>query len=211
VLRLAELRGLGVQPPAGAVPAGDWVLHAGHAAALRARLRTLLTEHGRGGELTPGPTLEEARLALGLPGTAVVRALVTPPLTVRDGRIQDPAARPVLPPPLTEAIGRLRRELEQEPFQAPEADRLRALRLGARELAAAERAGALLRVSDAIVLLPGADQRAADVLKRLPQPFTTSQARQALNTTRRVALPLLDLLDRRGLTRRLPDDRREVR
>ncbi|WP_216592346.1 SelB domain-containing protein, partial [Verrucosispora sioxanthis] len=42
------------------------------------------------------------------------------------------------------------------------------------------------------------------------QPFTLSAARQALDTTRRVAVPLLELLDRRGLTRRLPDDARVV-
>jgi selenocysteine-specific elongation factor len=48
------------------------------------------------------------------------------------------------------------------------------------------------------------------MLGRLPQPFTLSEARQALGTTRRVAVPLLEFLDRRGLTRRLPDDRRTV-
>ena len=39
---------------------------------------------------------------------------------------------------------------------------------------------------------------------------TTSAARQDLGTSRRVVLPLLDRLDRAGLTRRLVDDRREV-
>ena len=39
-------------------------------------------------------------------------------------------------------------------------------------------------------------------LARLPQPFTTSQARQAWGTTRRVAIPLLEHLDARGWTRR---------
>ncbi|MGB9304563.1 MAG: SelB C-terminal domain-containing protein, partial [Mycobacterium sp.] len=45
---------------------------------------------------------------------------------------------------------------------------------------------------------------------RLEQPFTTSQARQALNTTRRVAIPLLEHLDVRGWTRRLDAGHREV-
>ena len=49
------------------------------------------------------------------------------------------------------------------------------------------------------------------VLAGLPQPFTLSEARRALGTTRRVAVPLLELLDRRGLTERLPDDRRRLR
>jgi selenocysteine-specific elongation factor len=48
------------------------------------------------------------------------------------------------------------------------------------------------------------------VLARLPQPFTLSDARQALATTRRVAVPLLEMLDRRGATRRLPDGRRTI-
>jgi selenocysteine-specific elongation factor len=48
------------------------------------------------------------------------------------------------------------------------------------------------------------------VLAALPQPFSTSEARQALGTTRRVAVPLLELLDRRGWTRRLDGTRREV-
>jgi len=39
------------------------------------------------------------------------------------------------------------------------------------------------------------------VLVTLSQPFTTSEARQALTTTRRVALPLLEHLDARGWTR----------
>ena len=47
-------------------------------------------------------------------------------------------------------------------------------------------------------------------LRELPQPFTTSEARVRLGTSRRVVLPLLEHLDRAGLTRRLPDDRRAV-
>jgi selenocysteine-specific elongation factor len=69
----------------------------------------------------------------------------------------------------------------------------------------------LLRLNEQIVLAPGADAEAARVLARLPQPFTTAEARQALGTTRRVAIPLLEYLDRAGATQRLPDDRRQVR
>jgi len=72
-------------------------------------------------------------------------------------------------------------------------------------------AGLLLRVSEQIVLAPGADTRAAAVLAGLPQPFTTAEARQALGTTRRVAVPLLEFLDRARITERLPDDRRRLR
>jgi selenocysteine-specific elongation factor len=40
-------------------------------------------------------------------------------------------------------------------------------------------------------------------LRPLAQPFTTSQARQALGTTRRVAIPLLEYLDAHGFTERV--------
>ena len=52
--------------------------------------------------------------------------------------------------------------------------------------------------------------QAAGILARLPGPFTAAEARQVLRTTPRVAIPLLEYLDRRGLTRRRPDDRRTV-
>jgi hypothetical protein len=61
------------------------------------------------------------------------------------------------------------------------------------------------------VLAPDAASRAARILARLPQPFTTAEARQALGTTRRVAIPLLEYMDRAGITQRLPDDRRRLR
>ena len=65
-------------------------------------------------------------------------------------------------------------------------------------------------MADQIVLAPGADREAARILSGLPGPFTAAEARQVLHTTRRVAIPLLEYLDRSGLTRRLPDDRRTV-
>ena len=108
------------------------------------------------------------------------------------------------------AVAELERRLTADAFQAPEADELAALGLGARELAAAERTGRLLRLRDGVVLLPTAPALAMRELARLEQPFTTSQARQALGTTRRVAVPLLEHLDSRGWTRRLDAGHRTV-
>lgn len=62
-----------------------------------------------------------------------------------------------------------------------------------------------------VVLLPDGPARAMRVLAGLPQPFTLSAARQALGTTRRVAVPLLEHLDGRGWTRRVDGNLREVR
>ena len=147
--------------------------------------------------------LEAARHELGLPDRQLVAALVRPPLTLAEGRIMTGPSG--LPAPVARAVERLSAELSAHPFQAPEAGRLAELGLGSREVAAAVRAGRLLRVTDGIVLLPGSDVRAAELLSRLPQPFTVSQARRALDTSRRVAVPLLEHLDRSGLTRRVDE------
>ena len=48
-------------------------------------------------------------------------------------------------------------------------------------------------------------------LAGLAQPFTLSQARQAWGTSRRVAVPLAEWLDARGVTERLPDATRRLR
>ncbi len=102
-------------------------------------------------------------------------------------------------------------ELAANPFAAPATEHLAELGLGPRELGAAVRAGALVRIAEGVVLLPSSLKDAVATLGTLPQPFTVSQARQALDTTRRVAVPLLELLDKQGFTLRLPDDRRRIR
>jgi selenocysteine-specific elongation factor len=116
-----------------------------------------------------------------------------------------------LPPRVASAVQTVLNDLAAAPFAAPDGERLRELGLDARALAAAARAGLLLRIADLIVLAPGADKEAARVLAGLPQPFTTSQARQALATSRRVAIPLLEYLDRARVTERLPGDLRRLR
>jgi selenocysteine-specific elongation factor len=121
------------------------------------------------------------------------------------------APGPRLPAPVAAAVQAVLAGLADAPFRAPEAERLRELGLDARAAAAAERAGLLCRLPGNILLAPGAPERAARILAGLPQPFTTSDARQALGTTRRVAIPLLEWLDRAGVTRRLADDRRTMR
>ena len=118
---------------------------------------------------------------------------------------------PSLPPRTAAAVKAVLADLEAAPFLAPDAGRLRELGLDSRAIAAAARAGLLLRVAEQIVLAPDARARAVRILARLPQPFTTAEARQALGTTRRVAIPLLEYLDRAGVTQRLPDDRRRLR
>ncbi|AZM63817.1 selenocysteine-specific translation elongation factor [Streptomyces sp. WAC 01420] len=212
IVRRTELEAMGAAAPAPPV-AGDWLADPGHWAALRDRLGTETRRHAADHPLDPGLPTEAARRLLGLPDRTLVDALAgtpgTVPLRRAGGRLHAPGAEgPSLPPRVRAAVDALRADLETSPFRAPEAGRLAELRLGRRELAAAVTAGALLRIADGIVLLPGADARAVAVLRALPQPFTLSEARRALDTTRRVAVPLLEFLDARGLTERVDELRR---
>ncbi|MEU8662793.1 SelB domain-containing protein [Actinoplanes philippinensis] len=149
------------------------------------------------------------RHRLGLPDRALVEALVRPPLRIRDGRVT--AGDPGVPAALADAVRRAFADLTDRPFTAPEAHRLTEVGLGSREVGAAVRAGLAVRLDGNVLLPPDTPTRAVRVLAALPQPFTLSEARRALDTTRRVAVPLLELLDRTGVTERLPDDRRRIR
>jgi selenocysteine-specific elongation factor len=234
--RRADLVRMGVPVGDAAPVAGDWLADPGYWSALRERLVAEVRRYLDAHPLEPGAPVEALRQALDLPDRALVDALVTEPpvpppvtapvpppvtalvkaalaaprLVARSGRIGLAGRDTALPPAVARAVERVRADLADEPFRAPDAARLAELGLGPRELAAAVRAGALLRIADGVVLLPGAVDDAVAVLARLPQPFTLSAAREALGTTRRVAVPLLELLDRRAVTTRLPDDRRTV-
>ncbi|TCC00244.1 selenocysteine-specific translation elongation factor [Micromonospora zingiberis] len=206
--RAADLRRAGVPVTVEPV-AGDWLADPEHWRRLGRQLTDAVADYARTYPLEPGVPVEVLRQRLDLPDRALVAALVRAPLRLAAGRVGCYEVDP-LPEPVARALALLRDELAARPFRAPDADRLAAVGLGVREIGAAVRAGALLRLTGNVLLPPAAPQQAVRVLATLPQPFTLSAARQALDTTRRVAVPLLELLDRQGSTRRLPDDTRMV-
>jgi selenocysteine-specific elongation factor len=208
--------------------AQDWLADPAFWSAVRDKLTKLVSDHAAQNPLAVGLPVEAARAALHLPSRALVEALARPAAghppaaALHDGyltvtQVQHQAGQPgpaqpaQVPERLLTAVRAVRSDLGGAPFRAPEAARLQELGLDTKSIAAAARAGLLLRVSDQIVLAPGADTEAAQALAQLPQPFTTAQARQVLGTTRRVAIPLLEYLDRARITERLPDDRRRLR
>lgn len=198
-------------PAAGVLRVGGTLLTGDRARTLRGAAIELVEEHARRAPLSTGlaPSALAGALGIGADRADLVEALVEPPLCLAGGRVslRLPGS---IPPTLEAAWLRLRGELREHPFAAPTADRLRELGLDAPAIAALAGSGHLLRLAEGVVLLADADRLAVEALAGLPQPFTTSQARQAWGTSRRVALPLLALLDREGLTRRLPDDRRTL-
>jgi selenocysteine-specific elongation factor len=207
LIRSGELVAMGATPPVQPT-VGVWLVEPAHRARLAQRLLRIVEEHAAQHPLEHGMPAEAARRRLDLPDLDLVYALVAPPLRLAGGRIS--RAAPSLPPAIERPVTALRDDLAERPYAAPDSNRLAELGLGPRELAAAVRAGALAKIAEGIYLLPGALESVTDVLSELPQPFTVSQARAALGTARRVAVPLLELLDARGRTQRLPDDRRRV-
>ncbi len=210
LVRRLDLRAMGV-PVAdldalGPATAG-WLIAPEVAVERAAALADALAAHDAADPVDPGLPVEAARRAAGLPDTRliepVLRLAERTDLVVRDGRVSA-IARKGTPAALQAALDSLRADLDAAPFAAPDADRLAELGLGPRQLAALVRTGELLRVADGVVLLPGADEKALAVLAGLGPEFTLSEARQALGTSRRVAVPLLELLARTGRTARTP-------
>lgn len=213
-VRADHVRRLGVAMPE-PLPAdvrgiGPWLVHTERLAVWARALRTAVEHVHRDQPLAPGLTRGAAASALDLPDPELLAAVAREAgLALDAGHVRDASVRAGLGAAEV-SVAELERRLRAAPFRAPEADDLSALRLGPRELAAAERQGRLLRLPDGVILLPTAPALAMRELATLPQPFTTSQARQAWGTTRRVAIPLLEHLDARGWTRRLDGTRREI-
>jgi selenocysteine-specific elongation factor len=226
----SELRALGFTASAvgsvDAVRAGGWLLDPDATTALQDRLRDAVVDRSGQQVRQPGLTLEEARQLLDLPDARIVPLLLRQPepgsacaegdrdeILVAGGRVllATGAGEEALPGDIAAALSTLRTDLRDRPFQAPDAGRLAELGLDRRALAAAARLGLLERVASDIHLLPDWRAAAVSALASIGEPFTVSQARRALDTTRRVAVPLLERLDAEAVTRRLPDDRRVLR
>jgi len=103
-------------------------------------------------------------------------------------------------------IAGLLERLAYDPFDAPNQDELRTLDRAV--LGHAARSGRLLHLGAGIYVAAVAPAIAVERFGKLEQPFSVSDARQALNSTRRVVVPLLEHLDSARLTRRLPDGTR---
>ncbi len=212
-VRRVELESLGVPTAAdGEVQVvGGWLVDSEVWQRWRTSLVEAVDEQARAHPLDPRLTLDAARRLLVVPERDLLVAVAEAAgLAYADGRISHPGSAGDLG--AAEAgLARLTAHLQTDPFLAPEKPDLERWGLGVRELAAAERTGRLVRLSEDVVLLPTGPAQAMRVLNALTQPFTTSHARQALGTTRRVAIPLLEHLDRRGWTVRLDGGHRRVR
>ena len=227
VVRRADLVAMGVpaeQVNALRAPgAGGYLLDPELATALGTRLAAAVAAHDAADPVDPGLPLEAARRALDLPDGRLVEVVlrhgaggapaVARPAPARGRRRRSPCATAGLPPSRVPGCPRPCARLSTScaptcrcaPSTPPRPPGSPRSAWGPGSSASLVRNGELLRVADGVVLLPGADDRAVEVLATLGPEFTLSAARQALGTTRRVAVPLLELLARTGRTERTAD------
>jgi selenocysteine-specific elongation factor len=203
----------GDPPPANAVAAGGWLVDSAQWAQWQRGLETAVDDWAKARPLTPGMPRTAAAQRLGLPDPAVLELLVRqlPDLVIDGDGVHRRDVASAFPPEIDAALDALTRRLTDQPFAAADGPELAAAGLTDRYLAAATKAGRLIHIAAGVYLLPTAPDEAVRRLASLPQPFTLSQARQALDTTRRVAVPLLELLDRRRSTVRIDAQQRTVR
>jgi selenocysteine-specific elongation factor len=205
--RANELRAIGVD--ASGMRVGDWVVDERWWAQRRQQMTMAVSEWSAQHDIAAGMPMETLRRETGLPAAELLPPLLQGTgLQVTDGVVRQPGVG--LPERVEKAVRTVEEWLAADPFRAPEADELADAQLGPRELAAAIRAGRLTRIADGVVLGADAFDRAAEILKAMPQPFTVAEAKRALNTTRRVAVPLLEQLDAKRVTRRADDGTRTV-
>ncbi len=125
--------------------------------------------------------------------------------------LRAPEHRPMLDEETEAARASLLSTLSETPFQPPKldtaAEHSRASPTLVREM---EAAGELIRLSADLAVPPAtldaAHARLSEVYDQ-EGPLSAARAKEALETSRRVALPLLEEMDRRRLTRRIGDER----
>ncbi len=197
-------------PSPDTVRAGGWLIDARHWERCGAALTAAVRARVGSSPNDPFLAVEAAAAAAGVPDPTLIGPLARASQLTLTGRGVGLPGRVASLGAAEGAVKEIEFALQQRPFDAPERAELERLRLGNRELATAAALGRVLRLQPDIIVLPDAPARAMRVLSELEQPFTTSQARRALESTRRVVIPLLEHLDGRGWTERLDTDHRRV-
>ena len=189
--------------PSEALAVGRWLVSVEQCERWVTTLREACARQQVGNPLRPGLSAAAAGRTMDLPDPALLPFVVdAADLVLDNGHVHAPGVVPDLGA-AEPGLRALEERLRSNPFDAPDRPALEDLGLGPKELSTAAALGRIIRLGPEVVLMPTAPALAMRALAALPQPFTTSAARAAWGTTRRVAIPLLEHLDDRGWTRRI--------
>ena len=204
--------------PEGVLVLGDSYVDRGHlqrwTAAVRAALAAYHDAHPLA-RVAPRAVADQAAVGAACPAGVVDAVLAWAEqegLVVREaGGVRLPDHRVALDADQRRTRDGLLAALDAAPYAPPSLSATaRSVGASTALVAELEAAGLLVRLDSDIALTADAVDRATALLRDTAAregPLTASRARQVLDTSRKYALPLLEELDRRGITRRQGDTR----
>src|SRR6266550_1104348 len=161
-----------------------------------------------------GLDLNELRTALHDQSSEVFAALLSDLCATdfvrRGSAIARISHRPALPPNLESVAMKIREALTVKPFDPPARKEIEVDRNVPQVVRYLIEAGEVIEVSPDVVLLRETFERMKSAVVDFISkngPATVSELRQKLRTSRRIMVPLLERLDREGVTRRVGDKR----
>ena len=198
---------------------GDLVFDSAKWQALRSRAVDAIDAHHRAHPEQTGLSLTDLRTTLkaGLPVEELFDA-VAGHLCTRDfvrvgAAIRRATHRPALSPRLQAAGTKLRSTLAAKPFDPPSRKELAPDPISEQALRFLIETGEAMEINAEVVMTAESARRATELIRQFIRehgPATVSELRQTLGSSRRVIVPLLERLDRDGVTLRR-DDRRTLR
>ena len=208
-LRLMEENGT-------AVRMGEWIADGSWWNTVRERAAQCIRREHQDHPERPGLALNELRAHLErhLPNAELFPVLIAD--LGRHGflqegtNIREQSHRPALPENLQTAGQKLRTALQQNPFEPPTKKDLLAIPQAAPALQFLIQAGEAVPISDDTIMAADALRNATDRICRYLKNkggASASELRQILKTSRRVIIPLLERLDKEGVTMRQGDQR----
>jgi selenocysteine-specific elongation factor len=195
---------------------GEWVADADWWRELRQSVIDAIDAKHRADPNHVGLALGELRTLVGpkLPAVEIFDALVADlgqtDFAPSGVTIRRRTHRPTLPPHLEAAAARLRASLGAKPFDPPSRKELAPDSTTNQALSFLLQNGEAIELGGEVVLLAEHFGRATEIVRELLSqtgPATVSEIRQAIGSSRRVVVPLLERLDRSGVTRREGDRR----
>ena len=125
--------------------------------------------------------------------------------TKQDSLIMSVSHLPSVPPRLRQATEKLRSTLRNQPLDPPSKEKLATNKVAQEALHFLIRTGEVVEINKELVISVEAFGCATETVTAFllrQGAASTSEIRRELGTSRRIAIPLLELLDRNGVTRR---------
>jgi selenocysteine-specific elongation factor len=195
-----------------AIRVGDWVAENAWWSEQRTRAANFIdAAHNRQPD-APGLPLVDLRAALELSPdlfAALIGELTQNGFSQTGDKIKRATHQLTLPPHLHAAGAKLRAALSAKPLDPPNRKDLAPDALSQQALRFLINSGEAVELDPQIALFGPAFKQAVETVRKVlaNQPATVSEIRQVLGASRRVVVPLLEKLDRDGITRRDGDKR----